>query len=72
MAAFAAPIRRKGDGAVLGCLSIAGPGVRVTPARMEDLKTALFEAADEIGAAAEASFFFNRNRAAIAPDQERR
>ncbi|WP_372604366.1 IclR family transcriptional regulator [Actibacterium sp.] len=63
MAAMAAPIHRPDGGAPIGCVSIAGPAVRVTPERMEELKQPLLEAAAEIGDAAGGSSFFNRNRA---------
>jgi len=62
MAAMAIPIRRPIDGNPIGCLSIAGPAVRLTQKRMDELFNALQEAADEIGQASEASFFFNRSR----------
>ncbi|MGV8832291.1 MAG: IclR family transcriptional regulator [Devosia sp.] len=61
MAAMAVPIRRMVDGNPIGCLSIAGPAVRLTPARMQELYAPLQEASAEIGQASEASFFFNRN-----------
>lgn len=63
MGAMAMPITSGETGAVIGCLSIAGPAVRVTPEQMEDFFPLLREAANEIGNAAEASFFFVRNRA---------
>lgn len=62
MAAMAVPVRRPTDGNPIGCLSIAGPAVRVTPERMDHLFEPLKEAAAEIGEASEASFFFNRSR----------
>lgn len=60
MGAMAVPVRVDGtaDGHVIGCLSIAGPAVRFSRARMEELAPALFEAAAELGAAAPASRFF--------------
>ena len=57
MGAMAVPVRA-GD-TVLGCLSIAGPAVRFPETRMAELAPALFEAADELGAAAPASQFFS-------------
>jgi IclR family transcriptional regulator, acetate operon repressor len=63
MAAMAVPVYRPDGGAPIGCVSIAGPAVRMDPARMESLKQPLLEAAAEIGDAAGASSFFNRNRA---------
>lgn len=71
MTAMAVPIFRSEDRAVIGCLSIAGPGVRVTPGLMEHFHPLLRAAADEIGDASEASFFFNRNRAAPAETETR-
>ncbi|SDG21855.1 transcriptional regulator, IclR family [Celeribacter baekdonensis] len=71
MAAMAVPIFRSEDHAVIGCLSIAGPGVRVTPELMDQFHPLLREAADEIGGASEASFFFNRNRALPAETETR-
>jgi DNA-binding IclR family transcriptional regulator len=60
MAAMAVAIRAGGvaDGRVLGCVSIAGPAVRLPLARMEELAPALFDAAQDIGAAAPASHYF--------------
>ncbi len=64
MAAMAVPIRRGSDGNTIGCLSIAGPSVRFSAGRMEELLEPLQEAASEIGEASEASFFFNPGRSA--------
>lgn len=60
MGAMAVPVRAGGvaDGRVLGCLSIAGPAVRLPENRMADLAPALFDAAHDIGAASQASQFF--------------
>src|SRR5690606_34287746 len=58
MAAMATPVRYHRDGPVLGCLSIAGPAVRMTPARMEELAARLRAAADELGDAAAGSQYF--------------
>lgn len=60
MGAMAVALRAGGaaDGRVLGCLSIAGPAVRLPLARMEELAPALFDAAHDIGNAAPASQFF--------------
>ena len=68
MAAMAVPVRRaRGDGEVIGCLSIAGPAVRLVEDRMRGLLPDLLDAAQEIGAAAEASFFFKRSGASAPP-----
>lgn len=73
MGAFAAAICRPSDGATIGCLSIAGPAVRMTTELMHDLSGTLIAAADEIGTTSEASFFFNRLRhSADAPKKSSR
>lgn len=62
MAAMAVPVRHHGEGgAVLGCLSIAGPAVRMTPERMKDLAPRLQAAAAELGVAAGGSSYFQTN-----------
>lgn len=61
MAAMAVPVRRKVDGKPIGCLSIAGPAVRLSLDKMHEFHPALTAAAEEIGQASEASFFFNRS-----------
>jgi DNA-binding IclR family transcriptional regulator len=60
MGAMAVPVRAAGvaDGRVLGCLSIAGPAVRLPRDRMAELAPALIEAAHDIGTAAPASHYF--------------
>lgn len=58
MAAMAVPVRYHGDGPVLGCLSIAGPAVRMSDNRMAELAPDLQAAADELGAAASGSKYF--------------
>lgn len=70
MAAMAVAVRAHGTGAVLGCLSIAGPAVRMEPARMDQLAPLLQEAADEIGAAAAGSQYFAATLRAIEPAQQ--
>ena len=57
MAAMALPLRDEG-GRALGCLSIAGPAVRLTPARMAALAARLAETAARIGTLAAGSAFF--------------
>lgn len=57
MAALAVPVRGP-EGAALGCLSIAGPAVRLTAARMAELAPALAETAARVGAAAAGSALF--------------
>lgn len=67
MAAMAVPVRHhgEGDGAVLGCLSIAGPAVRMTPARMAELAPRLLAAAAELGASAAGTKYFQANVRAL-------
>ena len=57
MAALAVPVRGP-DGAALGCLSIAGPAVRLTKARIAALAPVLRAAADQVGDAAAGSALF--------------
>ncbi len=61
MAAMAVPVRYHGDGPVLGCLSIAGPAVRLTAARMAERAPRRQAAAAELGAAAPGSKYFQAN-----------
>ncbi|WP_113446861.1 IclR family transcriptional regulator [Rhizobium cremeum] len=56
MAAMAMPVLSNGQ--VISCLSIAGPAVRMTPERMEELAPHLARAAEEIGIAASGSRYF--------------
>ncbi|WP_028713061.1 IclR family transcriptional regulator [Paracoccus sp. J55] len=70
MAAMAVPVRYHGDGPVLGCLSIAGPAVRMTPERMAELAPRLQAAAGELGAAAAGTKYFQANVRAIDADAE--
>lgn len=58
MAAMAVPVRYHGSGAVLGCLSIAGPAVRMTAERMAELAPRLQASALELGNAAPGSTYF--------------
>lgn len=62
MAAMAVPIFAPGDRHPIGCLSIAGPAVRLTPKRQAALSGSLKAAAAEIGDAAAASSYFIRDR----------
>jgi IclR family transcriptional regulator, acetate operon repressor len=59
MAAMAVPVRRADTDAVIGCLSIAAPSVRLDAERMAELAPALQRAAEEIGAASRGSRFFS-------------
>ena len=58
MGAMAVPVRDRGTGPVLGCLSIAGPAVRMTPERMTALGPVLAASAAELGAVAGGSQYF--------------
>ena len=65
MAAMAVPVRYHGDGPVLGCLSIAGPAVRMTEPRMAELAPLLRAAAAELGAAAGGVSYFRAHLRAL-------
>lgn len=67
MAAMAVPVRYHGTGTVLGCLSIAGPAVRMTPERMAELAPRLQAAAAELGDAAAGSQYFQSNVRGLEP-----
>ncbi|OWJ79375.1 IclR family transcriptional regulator [Haematobacter genomosp. 1] len=58
MAAMAVTVRYADTDRVLGCLSIAGPSVRMTDTRMAELAPLLQSAATELGMAAPASEYF--------------
>lgn len=58
MTAMAAPVRYREEGPVIGCLSVAGPSVRMLPERILGLAPALIEAAAEMGQAAAGSQYF--------------
>ena len=58
MSAMAAPVRSPSG--TLGVVTIAGPLVRLTEARMEELADALMETADEIQGASGASAMFKK------------
>ena len=62
MAAMAVPIFAPGDRRPIGCLSIAGPAVRLTAERRTALSGALAAAAAEIAAASAGSGYFARDR----------
>ncbi|RZI77680.1 MAG: IclR family transcriptional regulator [Variovorax sp.] len=63
MTAMAAPVQRKGD-ATIAVITIAGPAVRLTEARMRELGPELLKAAHELGIASNASPMFMRDTAA--------
>lgn len=58
MAAMAAPVRAGGE--TIGVVTIAGPMVRLTAARMEALADALLQTAEDIQAASGASVLFKK------------
>lgn len=58
MAAMAVPVRYHRDGPVLGCLSIAGPAVRMTAERMAELAPALQASAGELSEGAAGVRYF--------------
>lgn len=62
MSAMAAPVRARG-GVTIGVVTIAGPLVRLTEARMEELADPLLRCAGEIEAASGASTMFKRRAA---------
>ena len=59
MTAMAAPVRRRGQDAI-GVITIAGPLLRLTPARMDQLGRALMEAASELAMASASSPLFSQ------------
>jgi IclR family acetate operon transcriptional repressor len=59
MSAMAAPVRAR-TGETIGVVTIAGPLVRLTEARMEQLAEALLACAGEIEAASGASSLFRK------------
>lgn len=59
MSAIAMPVRRATDNRVIGCISIAGPSVRMRPARIADIAPMVKRAADSISSIASASQYFN-------------
>ena len=58
MAAIAAPVLRQGN--AIGVISVAGPRLRLTSARMLALSRPLFDAAAELGPMSKASSLFGR------------
>jgi len=66
MTAMGAPIQRAGEAAI-GVITIAGPLVRLTEARMQELGPALVAIAAELALASTSSPIFVRHRAAPAP-----
>ncbi len=58
MTALAAPVLRRGE--AIGVISIAGPRIRLSPARMQALAPALLAATAELGPMSRASTLFGR------------
>ena len=58
MAAIAAPVLRQGN--AIGVISVAGPRLRLTSARMLALSRPLLDAAAELGPMSKASSLFGR------------
>jgi DNA-binding IclR family transcriptional regulator len=59
MSAVAAPVQRSGRPAI-GVISIAGPRLRLTPARIQALAPALLEATSELAATSSSSGLFSK------------
>ena len=70
MSAMAAPVRRKGA-PTIGVITIAGPLVRLTEGRMQELGPELMAAATELALASSASPLFNRTFHAAIGDRAR-
>lgn len=66
MSAMAAPVRLR-SGPAIGIVTIAGPMVRLTPARMLELAPSLVATAQEVMAASKSSTLFARARQAAMP-----
>ncbi|ROZ71487.1 IclR family transcriptional regulator [Ramlibacter sp. WS9] len=64
MTAMAAPVQRHGEPAI-AVITVAGPAIRLTEARMEELGPELLRAADELAVASRASPMFMRDRPAV-------
>lgn len=65
MTAMAVPVRLEENGPVAGCLSVAGPGVRVTAAKVAEFVPLLQAAAAELGQAALGSGYFRARMQAL-------
>ena len=69
MAAMAMPVRHPDTGLVLGCVSVAGPSVRLNPEKVEDTASTMRVHAERLGAAADGSRYFAGLRAETAAPQ---
>lgn len=72
MAAMAVPVRYLGTGPVIGCLSIAGPAVRMTDAHVQALAPVLAAAARDLGEASRGSTYFSTTLRAMGETQAER
>lgn len=63
MAAMAMPVHHAGTGVVLGCVSVAGPSVRLHPERLDDTAKIMRIHAERLGACADGSRYFAGLRA---------
>lgn len=61
MAAMAAVVRNPDTNKIIGCVSIAGPSVRLAPQIIEGFSTQLIQAALQLGEASRASQYFSKN-----------
>lgn len=61
MAAMATVIRNPDTNKIIGCVSIAGPSVRLAPQIIESFSQQLLQAAAELGEASRASQYFSKN-----------
>ena len=66
MAAMAMPVRHGDTGTVLGCVSVAGPSVRLNPEKVADTARTMRIHAKRLGAAADGSRYFAGLRAEAA------
>lgn len=66
MSAMAAPVQRRNEAAI-AVITVAGPLVRLTPQRMQDLGSALLAAASELALASTSSPLFARRGRVISP-----
>jgi IclR family transcriptional regulator, acetate operon repressor len=69
--AMAAAIRHPGTGSVIGVVSLAGPSVRLTEARMDELAPALLAAASELSDSCKSSEYFAASGGAALPRKAR-
>jgi IclR family acetate operon transcriptional repressor len=68
MNSMAVPVQRQGE-STIGVITVAGPAIRLTVPRMEEMAPQLLAAAQELAMASSASPIFVRRGAASAPGQ---